>query len=148
MIAPDFEATDHKGRHIRLSEFQGKRNVVLYFYPWDDTPGCTKEACSFRDNMSNLDRLEAEVIGISTNNAESHGAFAQKYELQFSLIPDPEKKIGGLYGVPDRVDSNYGEVYRRVTFVIGKNGTVVKVYPQVDVTIHSKEIEQALSRLD
>lgn len=145
--APDFESVDQAGKPVRLSNLVGKRNIVLYFYPWDDTPGCTKEACAFRDDMAALGSLDAEVIGVSTNDAASHQAFALKYKLPFSLLPDPEKRIGNLYGVPVRGDEAHGDVYKRVTLLIDKKGKIVKVYPTVDVSVHSREIQQVLASL-
>ncbi len=146
-FAPDFEVLDHNGKRIRLSDFTGKRNVVLYFYPWDDTPGCTTEACSFRDNMEGLRKYDVEILGVSTNDIPSHQAFAHKYNLLFSLLPDPEKKIGTLYGVPIRTSQSYGEIYKRVTFLIDKRGKIAKVFPEVDVTVHTGQVEDILAKL-
>ena len=95
--APEFEVTLDNGEAFRLSDERGKRNVVLYFYPKDFTPGCTKEACAFRDNYAEVERHDAVIIGVSTDSTESHQAFREKHELPFPLIPDPEKKIVSLY---------------------------------------------------
>jgi peroxiredoxin Q/BCP len=145
--APEFESVDQTGKLVRLSDLVGNKNIVLYFYPWDDTPGCTKEACAFRDDMAVLADLDAEVIGVSTNDAASHRAFALKYKLPFPLLPDSEKRIGNLYGVPVRADEVHGDVYKRVTFLIDKKGKIVKAYTTVDVSVHSHEIRQLLGSL-
>jgi Peroxiredoxin len=91
-VAPDFELEDQNGAKIRLSDFKG-RKVVLYFYPKDDTPGCTKEACSFRDNIQRISERNAVVLGVSADSVQSHKKFAQKYGLNFHILSDPEKKV-------------------------------------------------------
>src|SRR3990167_7460164 len=94
--APDFELEDHEGKKARLSDFKGKK-VVLYFYPKDDTPGCTKEACNFRDDLSNLKKANVEVLGVSNDDSESHKKFASKYELPFRLLADTSKDVSKAY---------------------------------------------------
>ncbi len=141
--APDFEGPTADGTRIGLGEFLGKKNVVLYFYPKDDTPGCTKEACSFRDNLEPIRAMGAEIIGVSFDGTESHKKFAAKYGLQFPLISDKTKKIATSYGVLKDSKTSVN----RVTFLIDKNGMVAKVFPKVDVTVHTEEVVAALKEL-
>ncbi len=141
--APDFEGPTSDGPRLGLKEFVGKKNVVLYFYPKDDTPGCTKEACSFRDNLQSIRSTGAEVIGVSLDTVESHKQFAAKYGLPFPLISDNEKKIATAYGVL----RDTGTSANRVTFLIDKKGRVAKIFPKVDVTNHSEEVVAALKQL-
>ena len=138
--APDFEGPTSGGTQLGLKDFVGKKNVVLYFYPKDDTPGCTKEACSFRDNMDSVRKMGAEVIGVSLDSVESHKKFASKYKLPFPLISDKEKRIAEAYGVL----RDTGTSTNRVTFIIDKAGKVAKVFPKVDVTKHTEEVTEAL----
>ena len=142
--APDFEGFTSDGGKLGLNDFLGKKNVVLYFYPRDDTPGCTKEACSFRDNLGSVRNLGAEIIGVSLDSVESHKKFATKYSLPFPLISDKEKRIATAYGV---LKENGGSA-SRVTFIIDKSGKVAKVFPKVDVTKHSEEVLEALKALN
>lgn len=122
--APDFEGPTGEGNSLGLKDFLGKKNVVLYFYPKDDTSGCTREACSFRDNLQPLRSLGAEIIGISTDSVESHKKFSTKYKLPFPLISDKEKRIAKAYGVlKDTGTSTF-----RVTFIIDKNGKIAKIF--------------------
>ena len=131
---PDFELTSDSGESVRLSDLKGKQ-VVLYFYPKDETPGCTKEACSFRDAWKDLARTGVVLIGVSTDNEESHKAFKKHHELPFHLVSDPSGTIAKAYGVP-----NHGGFLSRQTFVIGADGKLKKVYRSVDVTKHAGEI--------
>jgi len=141
--APDFEGPTSDGSQLGLKDFVGKKNVVLYFYPKDDTPGCTKEACSFRDNLKSVREINAEVIGVSLDSVESHKKFADKYNLPFPLISDKEKRIATAYGVL----KDTGTSASRVTFIIDKAGRVAKVFPKVDVTQHTEEVVKALKTL-
>ena len=134
-VAPDFTAKNDKGKDVSLHDLKGK-NVILYFYPADDTPGCTKEACNFRDDHAKYGAKGAVILGVSTQGVESHTAFKNKYELPFDLLVDTEKNICKLYGVELSV---FGSA-KRVTFVIGKDGKILKVFPTVAVDNHSKEI--------
>ena len=131
------EAT-HDGRHIALSELRG-RWVALYFYPKDDTPGCTKEACSFRDAAQPLEQAGIVVLGVSEQGAASHAAFAQKYHLPFPLLPDEKGEIAGAYRVPVTIG-----LARRVTYLIGKDGHIARVWPSVSPTGHAQEILAAV----
>ena len=137
--APDFTATAQDGTSVHLAALKGKR-VVLYFYPKDETPGCTKEACSFRDTWQDIAKTGAVLVGISADNSDSHKAFAAHYNLPFLLISDPDGKIGGTYGVP------FSGHHQRQTFVVGADGNVAKVYRTVDVTVHAAQVLGDLSR--
>jgi peroxiredoxin Q/BCP len=141
--APDFEGPTSDGNKLGLKNFLGKKNVVLYFYPKDDTPGCTKEACSFRDNLQPIRNTGAEIIGVSLDSIESHGKFASKYGLSFPLISDKDKRIANAYGVL----KDTGSSTNRVTFIIDKTGKIAKVFPKVDVTKHTEEVMSALKEL-
>jgi peroxiredoxin Q/BCP len=141
--APDFEGPTSDGSRLGLKDFRGKKNVVLYFYPKDDTPGCTKEACSFRDNLQSVKKIGAEVIGVSLDSVESHKKFTSKYKLTFPLISDKEKRIAEAYGVLKDASSSAS----RVTFIIDKAGKVVNIFPKVDVTKHTEEVIAALKAL-
>lgn len=122
-MAPDFEATSSAGERVRLSEFRGKKNVVLFFYPGDFTPVCTKEACGFRDFHSTLKDADTEVIGISSDDDESHRKFARTHELGFPLIADRDKSLARLFGATGILTTLFGRVSRS-TFVIDKAGRV------------------------
>jgi thioredoxin-dependent peroxiredoxin len=132
--APDFTAKSHDGKDLKISALKGKP-VVLYFYPRDETPGCTKEACSFRDAWKDLAKTNVVLVGISTDNAESHKAFAKHHELPFHLVSDESGAIAKSYGVPNR-----GGYLARHTIVIGGDGTVKKIYREVDVSKHAAEV--------
>jgi peroxiredoxin Q/BCP len=137
--APDFTATAQDGTSVHLAALKGKR-VVVYFYPKDETPGCTKEACSFRDSWQDIARTGAVLIGISADTNDSHKAFAAHYKLPFLLLSDPDGKIGGAYGVP------FSGHHQRQTFVIGADGNVLSVYRKVDVTLHADQVLADLNR--
>jgi peroxiredoxin Q/BCP len=141
--APDFEGPTSDGSRLGLKDFVGKKNVVLYFYPKDDTPGCTKEACSFRDNLQPIRDMGAEIIGVSLDSIQSHSKFASKYGLSFPLISDKEMRIANAYGVL----KDTGTSTSRVTFIIDKSGKIAKVFPKVDVTKHTEEVVSALKEL-
>ncbi|EHQ28476.1 thioredoxin-dependent thiol peroxidase [Mucilaginibacter paludis] len=144
--APDFTAKNQNGEEISLSDYKGK-NVILYFYPKDDTPGCTAEACSFRDNYQSLLQQGFEVIGVSTDDEKSHKKFESKYNLPFALIADDEKKIVEDYGV--WVEKNmYGKTYMgtaRTTFLIGPDGIIKNIIRKVDTKNSSQQILDLLS---
>jgi len=141
--APNFEGPTGDGSNLALKDFLGKKNVVLYFYPKDDTPGCTKEACSFRDNLSSIRSMGAEIVGVSVDNVESHKKFSTKYNLPFKLISDSGKQIAKAYGVL----RDTGTSTNRVTFIIDKAGRIAKIFPKVDVTQHTPEVIAALKEL-
>ncbi len=140
MKAPAFTAQDQDGRTIRLQDYAGKSAVVLYFYPKDDTPGCTKEACSLRDGSADLKAAGAVVLGVSSDDAASHKAFASKFNLPFSLLADPERKIIDAYGVRMPVVG----VAKRVTFLIDREGVVRKVLTDVQTAAHDRQVLQEL----
>ena len=141
--APDFDGPTWNATRLGLKDFVGKKNVVLYFYPKDDTPGCTKEACSFRDNLRSIRDLGTEIVGVSLDSVESHRKFATKYALPFPLVTDEDKRIANAYGVLRET----GNRTERVTFLIDKNGKIAKIFPKVDVTSHTEEILAALKEL-
>jgi peroxiredoxin Q/BCP len=139
--APLFAAADQKGKEISLESLKG-RKVVLYFYPKDDTPGCTVEACNLRDNHTELINKGYTVIGVSPDPQKAHEKFTEKYELPFSLLPDTDKKIISAYGVwgPKKfMGKSYDGVFR-TTFVIDENGIIEKVFTKVDTKNHTEQI--------
>jgi len=140
--APDFETKDQNGKTISLTSFRG-RPVVLYFYPKDDTPGCTAEACSFRDSMSMLLNRGIVVLGVSVDSEESHARFASKYKLDFTLLSDRKKNIVRAYGV----ESSYGTA-KRVTYIIGPDGIIRYVFPHVNARTHASDVLKKLEELD
>jgi peroxiredoxin Q/BCP len=141
--APELSVTAHDGTALRLSELRGK-HVVLYFYPKDETPGCTKEACSFRDAWKELAATGTVLIGVSMDTLESHRGFAEHFQLPFHLVSDPDGSIAKAYGVPQRYRAMNGVEYTgilaRQTIVIGPDGRVKKIYRTVDVATHAREI--------
>ena len=139
--APDFSLPDANGKTVRLSDFRGKKAVVLYFYPKDDTPGCTKEACAFRDQYEDLKDAGAEVIGVSSDGEAAHTKFATKYKLPFILVSDKGGAVRKQYGVP----ATLGLLPGRVTFVIDKQGVVRRTFnSQFQATKHVSEAIAAL----
>jgi peroxiredoxin Q/BCP len=144
--APDFTSKDQDGNKVKLSDYKGKR-VVLYFYPKDDTPGCTKEACSFRDANDLFNSKGIKVFGVSTDDEKSHQKFISKFQLPFDLIADTDKKIVEKYGVWGE-KSMYGKKYMgtlRKTFLIGEDGKIVKIFDKVNVSEHADEVLAAFS---
>ncbi len=137
--APDFESTNQDGVPIRLRDFQGKP-VVLFFYPEDDTPGCTREACAFRDDTAAFREIGAVVLGVSVQDEASHRAFREKYHLAFDLVADSDKRISRAYNA-----LGFLGVAKRVTYVIGPDGTVVSAYRTVDPKGHSQEALRILT---
>ncbi len=141
--APDFEGQTSKDTRVRLRDYIGKRNVILYFYPKDDTKGCTIEACNFRDKLQPIAALLTEVVGVSVDTIESHKKFAEKNSLNFPLISDHDKRISKAYGVL----SEDGSRAKRMTFIIDKEGKVAKIFTNVDITKHTDDIVMALKLL-
>ena len=142
---PDFTAKDQNGKTISLADFKGK-TVILYFYPKDDTPGCTAEACDFRDNYQSLLSKGFEVIGVSTDGEKSHKKFETKYSLPFPLIADEEKNIVEAYGVWGE-KSMYGKTYMgttRKTFIIDADGNLKKIIDKVDTKAASQQVMDVL----
>lgn len=143
--APDFTAKDQNGDTVSLSDFKGK-NLILYFYPADDTPTCTKEACNFRDNYQSLLSKGFAVIGVSFDNEKSHKKFIKKYDLPFPLLADEDKKIIEAYGVWGE-KTTFGKTYmgtHRTTFVIGKDGKILKVIDKVESKNASQQVLDVL----
>lgn len=143
--APDFSAMSTSGQMVSLQDFVGKL-VVLYFYPKDDTPGCTKEACAFRDTITDIQAKGAVVLGVSKDSPASHLKFKAKYNLNFDLLSDEDGAICQAYKVWAE-KSMYGRKYMgilRVTYIIDGQGTVKKVFPKVSPTVHAQEVIEAL----
>lgn len=143
--APEFKLKNENGDIVSLSDFKGKK-VVLYFYPKDDTPGCTKEACSFRDEFPKFGKLDAVVLGVSADSVESHKRFIKKYNLPFSLLSDEKKETLEKYDVW-KEKSMFGKKYMgivRTTFVIDEKGIIKKIFENVKVADHEKEVLNAL----
>ena len=142
--APDFTLPSQMGDNVTLSEFFGKKNIVLYFYPKDETRGCIKEACTFRDNYEQLTRLGAEVLGVSGQSVESHKSFATHYGLPFILLSDKDNKVRELYGVP----STMGIIPGRVTYIIDKKGIVKHIFSsQSQAQQHVEEAKKTLMEI-
>ena len=137
--APDFELESDAGETVKLSDLRGKP-VVLYFYPKDDTPGCTRQACGIRDSWGDFQKAGAEVFGISADTTTSHEKFKSKYSLPFTLLADPEHKLGEPYGVGQEGKSSY----ERSTFVIDADGKVVKIMRRVNPETHAAQVLEAL----
>ncbi len=143
--APDFSLKNQDGETISLKDFKGK-NIILYFYPKDNTSGCTKEACNFRDEFPKFKNLDAVVLGVSPDSVKSHKKFADKYELPFNLLSDEDRNVLEAYGVW-KEKSLYGRKYmgvERTTVVIDENGKIRKIFPKVKVDGHNKELLDAL----
>jgi thioredoxin-dependent peroxiredoxin len=146
--AATFTLPDQDGKPVKLSDFKGKA-VVLYFYPKDDTPGCTQEACDFRDEYSALKKAGAVVLGVSPDDSKRHSKFAGKFKLPFTLLADTDHQVAEAYGAWAE-KSMYGRKYMgivRSTFLIGKDGVVAKVWPKVKVRGHVEEVQAALAAL-
>jgi len=144
--APDFTLPSSSGNKVKLSSLKGK-NVVLYFYPEDDTSGCTKEACAFRDNLPKFNNLDATILGVSKDSLDSHDRFIQKYGLNFTLLSDKDLVAHKLYGTW-KEKNMYGRKYwgtERSTFVIDKKGVVRKVFRKVKVDGHETQVLEALA---
>ena len=143
--APDFSVKDDAGKTVKLSDLKGKK-VVLYFYPKDDTPGCTTEACNFRDGIAAIKKLGAVVLGVSADSVESHQKFKKKFDLNFPLLADTDREIIEAYDVW-KEKSMYGRKYmgiERTTFIIGKDGKITHIFPKVKVAEHADEVLEAL----
>ena len=144
-VAPAFTVATSGGGKISLADYQGK-NVILYFYPKDDTPGCTKEACAFRDGFADFKKRGAVILGVSTDPVKAHDKFAEKFKLPFLLLADEDKKIVEAYGVWGE-KTFMGRKYlgtNRVTFLIGPDGKIKNIWPQVKPEEHAAEVLAAL----
>jgi len=142
--APDFTIKNQRGEPVSLKDYLGKKAVVLYFYPKDNSPGCTKEACKFRDSYEDFKDAGAEVIGVSSQSVESHSIFSTSFNLPFSLLSDEDGRVRSLFGVP----SSLGLIPGRVTYVIDKEGIVRHIFSsQLDPERHVEEALQILKSL-
>ncbi|MCX7872679.1 MAG: peroxiredoxin [Verrucomicrobiae bacterium] len=141
--APVFEAKDQNSNTWKLTDFIGKKHVLLYFYPKDNTPGCTKQACSLRDNIGSFKSADVEVVGISADSASSHKNFIEQHGLNFNLLADPECKIIDLYGTRNPGKSTS----RRVSFLINKEGKIVHIVENPDYQVHIEEMTKAIAGL-
>jgi peroxiredoxin Q/BCP len=141
-LAPDFSLIDHDGKRVELSDFRGSW-LILYFYPKDDTPGCTAEACSLRDNMADIKDLDAKIVGVSRDNPESHRKFKEKYNLPFQLLSDPRAETASAYEAWGK--KMFGrEGMHRKTFIIDPQGVVQKVYGRVSPIEHGTQVAAEL----
>jgi peroxiredoxin Q/BCP len=141
-MAPEFELKSDDGKTYSLSQFRGKKEVVLYFYPKDDTPGCTREACSFRDTSQKFAKKDVQVLGVSLDDLDSHSKFRSKYALNFPLLSDPDHKVADAYGVY-KLKKMYGNEFwgiERSTFIIDKSGRIMKAFRHVHVDGHTDEV--------
>lgn len=138
--APDFNLPGDDGKMHRLSDYRGQM-VVVYFYPKDDSPGCTKEACAFRDSYNEFEKRNITVLGISYDDRESHIAFKEKYDLPFTLLSDTDKSVSEAYGTKGLL------MISRKTFIVDKDGKIVKIYPKVSVSEHAETILADLAEL-
>jgi len=141
--APAFSGASSDDTTISLRDFRGKRNLVLYFYPMDNSPGCTREARAFRDAAARFDELGTAIVGVSTQSVESHKRFVANNELPFPLVSDRDKAISGAYGV---LKEN-GKNAERSTFLIDSKGTIRAVWPEVSITGHADEIVKAIEKM-
>jgi peroxiredoxin Q/BCP len=142
--APNFSVKDQNGETLRLKDLRGQR-VVLYFYPKDDTPGCTKEACSFRDSFADLKKRKIKVLGVSVDSEASHKKFIAKYQLPFTLLSDPDHSIADAYGVYGE-KKFMGRTYmgvKRITYLIDEKGKIKKVFEKVKPDEHAREVLEA-----
>jgi len=141
--APDIQGTDQDGQVWKLADARAQQPVLLYFYPKDDTPGCTKQACGLRDRMAELKQRQVTVVGVSFDSAESHRQFIAKHKLNFPLLADTDGKIADAYGarVPGR------NMARRVSFLIGRDGRIVHVTDHPSADVHLSEMQEAIARL-
>jgi len=148
-VAPDFVAkTQDEAMTIKLSSLRGKR-VVLYFYPKDNTPGCTTEACDFRDHLAVIEEKNAVILGVSPDSSKSHAGFASKFDLPFTLVADPDREIANLYGVY-REKTSYGKTAMgivRSTFVIDEEGKIARIYDKVKVDGHVHAVAEFLGEM-
>lgn len=141
---PNFKAKDTNGNDFDSQNIVGRKPLVIYFYPKDDTPGCTAEACSFRDQYEDFKDLGAEVIGVSSDSIASHQRFTEKYKLPFILLSDPDKKIKNIFGVHSRM---FGLLPGRVTYVIDKDGVIQMIFDSVLATKHMPKALEVIKKI-
>ena len=146
--APAFKLTGENGRAAKLADYRGKK-IVLYFYPRDLTPGCTKEACAFQADLSEYEKRNAVVIGVSTDDARSHNRFREKYGLQFTLLSDADHETAESYGAWQEKNMYGRKMWgiRRSTFIIDEKGRIARVFDKVSPAEHSREVLDALDRM-
>lgn len=144
--APDFKVNNEDNEILSLSNFKGKK-LILFFYPKDDSPGCTKEACNLRDNYSKLKKMGFEVLGVSPDNSKKHRKFIDKYEFQYSLLADTEKEIINAYGIwgPKKFMGREYDGLHRTTFIIDENGKIQHIFESVKTKEHAQQIMDAMS---
>ena len=145
--APDFSVNEAEGKIVRLKDLRGKK-LVLYFYPKDDTPGCTKEACAFRDSFATFKKRGIEVLGVSLDNEKSHQKFIKRFNLPFRLLADTERKISdayGTYGEKKFMGRNYMGIHR-MTFLIDEKGKIKKIFSKVKPEDHAEEVLEAFGK--
>ena len=145
--APDFNVVSSSGKALKLKDFEGRKNVVLYFYPGDFTPICTKETCGFRDMYADLESKDTEVIGVSTDSDASHAQFAAKYKVPFALVSDKNRELAKSYGATSFIRDILGKA-ARMTFVIDKKGEIAGVFAgELSASKHVDGVRQALEKL-
>ncbi|HEY6331544.1 MAG TPA: thioredoxin-dependent thiol peroxidase [Blastocatellia bacterium] len=146
--APQVSATDADGKKVKLSNFKGKK-VVLYFYPRDMTPGCTTEACGFRDDLPHFHKRDVVILGVSTDDEASHRKFREAHDLNFTLLSDPEHELAESYGVWQEKNM-YGKKswgVKRTTFIIDEQGRITHIFKKVDTANHSKDVMKVLDEM-
>jgi peroxiredoxin Q/BCP len=145
--APDFDVVSSSGKALKLSDFRGKKNVVLYFYPGDFTPVCTKETCGFRDMYAELESKDTEVIGVSVDSDESHRKFAEEYKVPFALVSDKDKDLAKAYGATSFLGKILGKT-GRLTYLIDKNGVIAGIFQgELSASKHVDGVRGAMSKL-
>ena len=145
-LAPEFELLDEAGKSHKLSDYKGHK-VVLYFYPKNNTPGCTKEACNFRDNFQELTDLGVKIFGVSRDSQKSHGSFKQKFSLPFTLLSDPDMTMINLYQANKGDDILTSKFVKRVSYLIDEDGVIIKAYEKVNTDRHALDILEDLKSL-
>ncbi|NIP29739.1 MAG: redoxin domain-containing protein [Candidatus Dadabacteria bacterium] len=140
--APDFEAETYNGEKVKLSDYYNNSIVALYFYPKDNTPGCTKEACSLRDGNNELKNMNVQVVGVSTDGVKAHENFRDKYDLKFPLLSDKSRDIINTYGIKSKYNSA-----KRVTFLIDKGGEIKHIWTKVNTSEHAQEVINKVKEL-
>jgi peroxiredoxin Q/BCP len=145
--APEFDVVSSSGKSLKLSDFAGKKNVVLYFYPGDFTPICTKETCGFRDMMGDLESADTEVIGVSVDSDESHKKFADEYNIPFELVSDKDRDLAKAYGATSLLRNILGKA-ARITYLIDKKGEIAGIFPgELSASKHVDGVREAMKKL-
>ena len=147
-LAPHFVLPSAKGEEVDLKSYRNKKNVILYFYPKDNTPGCTKQACAFRDALAEIKKANSVILGVSLDSIDSHRRFIEKYTLPFTLLSDPDAAVSKAYGVY-KLKKMYGREFwgiERSTFLIDRSGRIIQSFPRVKVDAHVDEVLSTLKR--